>query len=84
MLRYASGEEPKIGDQVADGMGTSWEGVVISIIGPNNDRPFTINDGDSTTSISEALIIKFDNLADEVIEENPEDELVLLARAKHE
>ena len=80
MLKYASGETPQVGDKVADGMGTSWKGIVLKIHSPNHEPPFELSDGELVT---EALVIKYDEINNEVIEEDPEDELILVSRGKN-
>jgi hypothetical protein len=80
MLRYNSGEEPKVGDKVRDGLGTSWQGVVIDIHGPNHKPPISLDIGSGLERIEEALVIEYENLRDPVIESSPEDELVLIER----
>lgn len=83
MLKYYSGEKPEIGDHVADGLGSTWLGVVIKIHGPEDEPPFELDDGDSIQVISEALIIQYANLKDPVVDESPQDELILISRRKN-
>jgi len=82
MLKYYSGEIPEIGDVVADGIGTSWQGTVIQIHGLDHDPPFELFDGESIQIVAEALVINYNNQRDSVIEENPEEELILISRRK--